>query len=313
MTAPHLVADIGGTHCRFGLVDGRTLRPQSHRTYLNDTFDAPAAALSRYLCDISDHGLGHAPNAACIAAAGPINAGPVNNREITLTNRPSWCLSARTLAPVLPDCEIHLINDLQALGFAATRIEPQSHGPRLTVAIGTGINAAIAYQIDGQIFVPPSESGYATLPHVMVEDHDIMTQIANDFGAPLVESLLCGAGLERAYRVISPDTSPMRARDITDPTNPDLGAQKTSALFMRVLGAHLGDLALIHLPRGGISIAGSVGRAIAPALNTAEFRHAFELRGAYRDLVKQIPIHVIADDNAGLHGAAICLDQITTK
>ena len=300
MTSPHfLLADIGGTHSRLALADGAGLIASTEMRFRNDDVEGPTAMLQQFARSHEEGGL----MGAVVAAAGP-----VRDQRLRLTNRPGWHLSLSDIGTALglaPD-KVRLINDLQAMGYAlavpAIAGSPLSQ-PRLVLAIGTGVNAAVAHPVQETVFVPAQESGYLSLPFTTPEDAGIAAELAAQFGAPAVEAALSGAGLVRVHRLIT-------GRDLPPEAITALPADAPSLRFiLRLLGATLGSLALAHLPRGGIYLAGSVGRALARHLDNADFRQTYLDRGPYRDLVAGFPLHVIASDVAPLHGAALLARQ----
>lgn len=293
-----LTADIGGTHSRLALSENGALRPDTIHRFRNDDHADFSDILTSYLRES-----GARPSALCLAAAGP-----VTNEGVTLTNR-AWVISKSDLATLSGCRDITLINDLQAMGYALA-VPEIATGPltrtRLVLAIGTGINAAVAHPHAGKVYVPPGETGYISLPFTTQADASLLARIATRFGAPAVESVLSGAGLSRTHHALS-GTS--RAPQEITAAKPHPDTAPTLALVLRVLGATLGSLALIHLPFGGLYLAGSVGRALFAHLDSPDFQAHYAQRGAYSDLMNSFPIRLISDDTAPLHGAAICLAQ----
>ena len=82
---------------------------------------------------------------------------------------------------------------------------------------------------------------------------------------------------------------------------------KTLRLFVSILGAIAGNLALTGMTTGGIYIGGGIVPRILPILEEADFMGAFADKGRFRDLLSRIPVHVILNDKAALLGAAWCV------
>ncbi|MDQ2092695.1 glucokinase [Rhodalgimonas zhirmunskyi] len=292
-----LVADIGGTHSRLALADGPRVRPDSLRHLRNADSATPQAMFAAYLVET-----GATPDAACIAAAGP-----VTGQTVQLTNHP-WHIDATDIVTgtgtSIPPNNILILNDLQAMGHALAAPEIAGsplEAPRLVLALGTGMNAALAYRVNGRIFVPAAEYGFTALPFTRPEDSAILAAIAADFGTPVVESVLSGPGLTRAHRLLTGQ----------ERTPEEITAQGGPArdLALRVLGRMMASLARAHLPHGGLYLAGSLGRALHPLLNDPNFLNYFDVKGPYASLLNAIKIGKITDDAAALHGAALALDQ----
>ena len=288
--APFLLADIGGTSSRLAFSDGATLRPGTIRSYDNDRFADFPTLLRDFL---THHPI--KPSAIALAAAGP-HMGD----HITLTNR-NWTVSAAQVAAVTGCPDITLMNDLQAMGHALA-VPAIAGGPladtRLVLAIGTGLNAVVAHPTASGAYVPASETGYATLPFTTPDDAALLSALP----VPAIESVLSGPGLSRLHHLLTGDTLP--PQDITRT------GSNTLDIALRLLGAHLGSLAVIHLPLGGVFLAGAVGRALFAHLDDPEFRHHYAARGPYSDLLASIPLGVIENDTAPLHGAAQALSAM---
>ncbi|KAA0920971.1 hypothetical protein FLO80_02010 [Aquicoccus porphyridii] len=284
-----LLADIGGTNSRLALARDGKLEHATICSLGNDHSPGLVPMLADYAAARSAR-----PARLILAAAGPVTDG-----HVRLTNRPGWSCSAADLADATGAAQVTLLNDLQAMGHALA-VPEIAGGPltqtRLALAIGTGLNAAVAHPVANRTFVPPGESGYQSLPFTHEADAPILAALARDFGSNTAEALLSGPGIMRAHRLMTGESRTVR--DVLA-TAPD-----TRALVLRALGATLGSLALMHLPYGGLYLAGSVGRALHAYLDSPDFRHQFTARGAYSDLMTRFELRCIDDDLAPLHGLA---------
>jgi len=75
-------------------------------------------------------------------------------------------------------------------------------------------------------------------------------------------------------------------------------------LLLGALGTEAGNLALRHLPTGGVWLVGGVAARLKPWLvGGLAFRRAFEDRGRFSGLVAQVPRLLVVDDLVGLRGA----------
>ena len=80
----NLVADIGGTNARFGLVDFDASSLEEIRRYSVAEFPNFDDALQQFLSDIGELGVWHSvPKAACLAIACP-----ADSDEVQFTNSP---------------------------------------------------------------------------------------------------------------------------------------------------------------------------------------------------------------------------------
>ena len=75
-------------------------------------------------------------------------------------------------------------------------------------------------------------------------------------------------------------------------------------MFISILGAESGNLALKVLATGGVYLAGGIPPRIIPALSKDLFMKAFTHKGRFSGLVSKMPVHVILNPKAALLGAA---------
>jgi glucokinase len=315
-----LVADIGGTNTRVALADGPRLLPDTVRRYRNADYPGLESVLRRFL---DDEG-GVDCKAACVAVAGP-----VRNGRGTLTNL-DWTIDETTLARAAQAETVALINDLQAQGHALGRLDsgklrPVIEGPtappneaQLVIGVGTGFNIAPVFHLGTGRFVTAAEAGHANMPIRTQADFDLCTFVETAHGFPGIEDVLSGRGLERIYAWLGERQGTPGERhaaeimaacaDDTDPR-----ATEAVATFVRILGTVAGNLALIHLPFGGVFLAGGVARAITPYLDVHGFGTAFRDKGRFSGFMQNFGVWVVEDDFAALTGSAAYLDQIVTS
>ncbi|MBU2982420.1 glucokinase [Lentibacter algarum] len=283
-----LLADIGGSNCRFALAkDGELLADSLWQCATRD-YDSFDLALAAYLADQAP------PKRACIAAAGA-----VRDNCVTLTNH-GWTISQNAL----PDTELTLLNDLQAMGHALAPLGPPKQR-KLVVNLGTGLNAAVLHIANGLPFVPESEAGHMRLPRLADPAFQAALEACiSRFGSDAVEAAVSGTALPHLHHALTGKT--LKAQDISaDWSAPE--SEPTRTMLLSLLGHYIGDLALAHLPYGGIWLAGSLGRAIASEINTRAFQESFSSRGPYTDLMQNFDFDVLGDDKAALKGAALYL------
>ena len=65
----------------------------------------------------------------------------------------------------------------------------------------------------------------------------------------------------------------------------------------------------MHLPMGGVYLIGGLARAVAPLLGST-FRAAFEAKGPYTGIMRDIPVSLIVNDDSALRGCARYVRQI---
>lgn len=312
-SALSLVADIGGTNTRVALASGKVVDADSVRRYANR--DAPdlAHVLHRYLADTgTDHGQ---ITGVCVAAAGPVHDGVAD-----LTNLP-WRVERAMLAQVLSAEKVAVLNDLQAQGHAIGHLLPEMIRPvlsqpeasgqaaKLVVGVGTGFNAAPIYDTTLGRFVPPSECGHISLPLCGPEGAALSGHLRDAHGFAAVEEALSGRGIEAIHVFLH--NQRMSAADIMSALEDgNSRAEATARLFVRILGTVVGDLALVHLPFGGIFLVGGVSRAFAPYLDRFGFAEAMRAKGRFGPFLEQFGVAVVSDDYAALTGCASHLTHL---
>lgn len=312
-----LLADIGGTNTRVALSDGTQIIETSIERFRNAEFSDLETILK---CYIASH-----DNVDCKGACVAV-AGPVRDRIATMTNL-NWTIDPDSVARATGAETVSVLNDLQAQGHALgyldkTSLKPiiqgEQAGPnaaKLVVGIGTGFNAAAVYDTAAGRLVTPSECGHMTLPARSDTDIALSRHVEKEHGFPGVEDVVSGRGLERIYAWLASDSASQHntsAADImaalaagTDPL-----AEKSVQTFCRLLGAAVGDLALVHLPFGGIYLVGGVARAMLPYLTTHGFHAAFRDKGRFSTFVDTFEITAIEDDYAALIGCAQHLSHL---
>lgn len=310
-----LVADIGGTNTRVALADGKTIRPDSIRRFRNAEFPGLETILRRYL---DDAGVKDCAG-TCIAAAGPVQHGIA-----TMTNL-SWTIDGAALTRATGAERVAILNDLQAQGHALGHIAEdklariidgpvQPEDAKLVVGAGTGFNAAPVHDARGVRIVAASECGHINMPIRTEADLRLARFVETAHGFPGVEDVLAGRGLERLYAFVRSEAGhpgEKSAAEIMEAlAEGDPEAEAAGRLYVRLLGAEIGNLALVHLPFGGIFLIGGVARAFQPYLERFGFTEAFRDKGRFAGFMANFTVSVIEDDYAALTGCAVYLDNL---
>ena len=79
---------------------------------------------------------------------------------------------------------------------------------------------------------------------------------------------------------------------------------------MRLLGSEIGNLALIHLPFGGIYLIGGMSRAMTPHFARFGLEKSFREARRVDLLEKDFSVTVVEDDYAALTGCAAYLASV---
>ena len=316
-----ILADIGGTNTRVALAEGGTVQAGSIRRFPNAEYKARGQDIGHILRDYLDQ-TGASVTGVCVAAAGPVQDGIA-----TMTNL-DWRMDAASLRAATGARACALLNDLQAQGHALGHVAaenlnrivagPEVAGPMLVVGLGTGVNAAPVHGSGPARIVAPSECGHVNMPVRSEEDLRLMRFIEALLAARGetphcgVEEVLSGRGLANlhsfAAREAGAASTALSAEVLALLEQGEATATHAAKLYARLLAQTLADLALIHLPYGGIFLIGGMARAMTP--HFARFGLGQTFREARRvDLLQHaFSITVVEDDYAALTGCAAFLN-----
>jgi len=308
-----VVADIGGTNTRIALASGQRVMTETIARFPNAESANFTQVLDRYLADNSVK-----PQSICVAVAGP-----VQNGQATLTNL-NWSFDENTLCERTGAQLAVITNDLQAQGYAVGHLDADQLQPLLphaaeaptdasglVIGVGTGFNAAPIHHAHGLTVVPASECGHINLPQRSAPHRELADMLNTEDGFASIEHVLSGRGLTTLYRFVAgADAKALPAQDIMHACAAgDALATETVRLAVQLLGAVAGDLALTHLPFGGIYFVGGVSRALAPYFGPFGFGDAFRDKGRFSDFMKAFPVSLVTDDYAALLGCALLVSQ----
>ena len=197
----------------------------------------------------------------------------------------------------------------------ATPLSPEA--TRLVVNVGTGFNAVPVHSTATGRFVPPSESGHVNLPIRTEADLRLSHYVDDSHGFPAVEEVLSGRGLENVYRWHCAETGAapeLRGSEIIAAAEAGQSPQAVAAVqtFLRFLGTVSGNLALEHLPFGGVYLVGGVAVGLAGLLNGGAFAEGFRDKGRFGGFMEDFPVTLVRDDHAPLIGCASHLHERRT-
>jgi glucokinase len=294
-----LVADIGGTKTRIAL--GRGGRLGKIKSLFNDGVPDLQELLARELAAAGKN----RPTIAALAVAAP-----VDGDRIALTNR-AWSFSQTKLKRALKLKRLIVVNDFVAVAHALPALKAKDlvrlgggkgkkGGNLLACGPGTGFGVAALIHAMPAPSVLASEAGHMMLGPAAADETEIFAHLYGP--KPLVvENILSGPGIALLHRAL---TGQALTSDqvITNARARHEEALRTVEAFLRILGRVAGDLALAFDARGGVYIAGGVGRALAPLFTTSPFRKAFEDHQTYGERLAAIPTYAIVHPSSELLG-----------
>lgn len=303
-----LVADIGGTTCRFAVV-GADGRPDRVIRFPNRDEPDIATAIARYTAEA-----GVRPSAGVLAIAAP-----VDGDEIALTNC-AWRFRLSALRSQLGFSHLFAINDFAAVawslvGLSASEVSPIGPvrecrtGVKVACGPGTGLGIAALIPDNGSWRVLDSEGGHVLFGPASDEEELVFRRLRASGSVGSAEALLSGPGLVRLHHALNPETSPLTSEEIIVRARAgDAPTRATVTLFVRLLGRFAGDVALVF-KAAGVYLAGGVGEGIASLIDANDFRRAFEAHRPYERLLAAIPTFVITERTPGLIGCAVYAQQ----
>jgi len=314
-----LGGDIGGTKTTIAWI-GSDGRVTASETYPSRSF----ANLDSILREFLNTRPGD-PEAAVFAVAGPVAEGRSH-----VTNLP-WTISVEAVQAAFDIPRVLLLNDIEALAWAIPRLgaqdlftlqagDPSKKGPIAVLAPGTGLGQALLMPLEGDVRVFASEGGHADFAPTDEIQRALLDFLAREYDHVSYERIASGSGLPNIYRFFRDERGvreePTTERSLLaadDPTPAIIEAaleetsplcMQTVELFVSVLGAEAGNLALKALATGGVYLGGGLPPRLLPFLKEAPFLDAFRQKGRFKSLMQSIPVHVILQPQAALLGAA---------
>jgi len=320
-----LAGDIGGTKLHFGLFTRQRgpRRPLAQAVYRSADLGSLEDAARHFLGKT-----GRAATKAVLAVAGPVLEGTSR-----ITNLP-WAVDGARLRKTLRLRSVTLLNDVEAVAAALPFLRRADlvpvrggraarTGNRAVIAPGTGLGEAFATWDGKRHRAFATEGGHADFaPGTPIED-ELLAYLRARHGHVSVERVCSGIGIANLYRFLrdegrgeeppwlaealsrAPDPVPVIVEKALDPENPCDICVRALDLFASILGAEAGNLALKTLATGGVYLGGGIPPRVLPFLKKGGFEEAFLRKGRMRDLVSQIPVHVITYPGAALLGVAV--------
>jgi glucokinase len=315
-----LAGDVGGTKTLVGLFAGGAPRPRAVQTESFRTLEFPdltslvAAFLRQCGCDAREI------DGACFGVAGPVKDGCAR-----LTNVP-WVVNASAIGRDLPVRRADVINDLEALAWSVPVLErseievlsegkPDAAGAAALIAAGTGLGMALLPKTAGRLIPVPSEGGHADFAARSNAEEILREALTREFGRADLEQVLSGPGLVNIHRYVYPHECATVSNAAEGAELPALITQaalqdrcpecrRSLELFVSIYGAATGNLALTALATGGVFLGGGIAPRILEALRWPVFLDAFWSKAPLDALMRQIPVNVILNPEAGLVGAS---------
>jgi glucokinase len=320
----YLAGDVGGTKTILALFpsDGDIRKPIAERTFRSKEYDDLQNMTREFLADVEEP-----VHKATFGVAGPVVEG-----RAEITNL-SWVLSEEALAESLGLERVRLVNDLVAIANAIPALgtedvreikagAPVRHGSIAVVAPGTGLGEAYLTW-DGADYRPfPSEGGHTDFAPTSKEQLDLLHFVLAQRDHCSYEQVCSGIGIPNIYRFLHETGRVEESQAIRDelrssaePTRVIIDyfmdhrgecaiCDRTMELFISILGAEAGNMALTVLAAGGVYLGGGIPARLGAALATDAFMSNFAGKGRLGDVLTDIPVYTITNPKVALIGAA---------
>jgi glucokinase len=321
-----LAGDIGGTKTVLAAVrpDGDAWAPVAQARFENREYDGLEAIVGEFL----------ARHPLPVRAAALSVAGLVSDGRAVVTNL-SWSIDSARLRDAFGLSSVLMLNDLEATAYAipALRREqictlqpgvPATAAACLhaVIAPGTGLGEAVLRTDPGGAEAWPSEGGNTDFAPADDEQIELLRYLRPRFGHVSFEQVCSGLGIRNLYAFLkdtgrepepawlaerlaaAPDPTPVIATAALEGRADAAICARAMGLFVDILGAEAGSMALRLLPQGGVYVGGGIPPRILPLLRDGRFLRAFRAKGRYDELMPSFGVHVILDANAATRGAA---------
>ena len=310
-----VVADLGGTHARFGIA---VLAPNK-TTELTNIITMKCAEHASLQTAWESYGreLGRdLPRDAALAIAAPITGD-----LIKFTNNP-WIVRPALIAEKLSVERHVLLNDFAAVAYAVAAVGSDElayiagpdtpltdYGVISVIGPGTGLGVACLLRTNGHAHVMATEGGHGDFAPLDAIEDRILQSMRAKHGRVSVERIVAGPGLRSIYEVLAE----MEGQSVPPGDDTALwtmaleGKDSIAAAaldrFLMSLGSVAGDIALTHGP-GAVVLAGGLGKRLAAHIPKSGFADRFVSKGRYRGLMESLPVKLITHPEPGLLGAA---------
>jgi glucokinase len=318
---PWLVADIGGTNARFGLVHAQGEPVVDVISFKCSEHESPQAAASVYLEQLARRdGKPVQPLSVALALATPIDS------DIVKMTNSAWIVSRAELTAALGAQRVLLLNDFEALALALPQLgdeqthwigaaRPDRRWPMAVIGPGTGLGVSSCVRVNDRWIALAAEGGHVTAAAADDFESDVLHLLRAELGHVSAEHLLSGVGLPLLHRAVctvrGAPCQPLDAEGITRAAREhnDADCRATLDTFCAMLGTFAGNVALTVGARGGVFVAGGIVPKLGDFFFASRFRERFEAKGRFKAYMARIATGLITAPHAALTGAAHALAQ----
>jgi len=319
-----LVGDLGGTKVNLAIIsDEEGIRsPVAEATLPSAAYPSFEELLQTFLKPLN-----YPVDRAVFGVAGPVLGGRAD-----ITNL-GWDIDEAQVQRVLGLRSTRLLNDLAAVAYGIPALRPDelltlnegtpvAGGARAVIAPGTGLGESYLTW-DGKRYDPqPSEGGHASFAPIDLIQTELLQFLLRRYGHISAERVCSGSGIPNIYDFLKEsgyapelpllgerlarvaDRTPVIIRAATGEWGECPLCREALRIFVSILGAEAGNLALKVMATGGVYLAGGIPPRILPALKAGDFMAAFCYKGRMSELLELMPVHVVLNPKVALLGAA---------
>jgi len=318
-----LAGDLGGTKIELAIYADRANVPANsvhEARFKSADYQSFETIIQEFLDQT-----GLKPQLACFGVAGPVTDG-----HSRITNLP-WEIDADKIEQTCGIPSVFLLNDLEAIAVSVPHLDkdalftlnsgaPDPKGNRAVIAPGTGLGIAFLTWAGAGYRAFASEGGHTAFSPRDAQEVKLLEFLTRRYGHVSFERVCSGRQLSDIYDYFLENkifAEPEWLREKLDAAADKTPVIVETALehkadicaatldvFVRALGTITGNMAVTLLPTGGIYLGGGIPPRILNRLAQPDFLSRIADKGRFSSMCANMPVHVILDPQAALHGAA---------
>ena len=306
-----LLADIGGTFCRFVTVSDYDISYINYEKFRCDEFGSLEDAIYSYLKKIDQKKI---KNIFLAIAA------PIQGETIKIVNN-HWVVDTKKLLKNFSLNQLRVINDFESIAYAVNDlndldIELVGRKPFILpkkndcsigiVGPGTGLGASTVRKSKGAEFISALELGHVGFSPQNELQRELTAILEKKHIRVINENFVSGPGIENIFEALlelnGKETYSRSSEDIFLNLNHCEFSNQSVDLFFEALGQVAGDFALSAGTFDGILLTGDIIKNNFDSSMSSQFISGFNSKLDYSELMKNIPIAVCIKPEMGLLG-----------
>ena len=329
-----IAADVGGTKTSFIVFESpaQIEAPPQKQRFINRDYGSFREVLAAFLETLPE-----GRYALCVGLAGP-----VEDNRVELTNI-DWTVNGAELQRAFGLDAVWLLNDLRAAAEGIGHLkdedvmtllegEAEADGTVAIVSPGTGLGEAYVTYEGGKARAHPTEGGHTDFAPRTAEQTRLLAYLAEQMEQVSVEDVCSGIGIRNVYAFLQTEGGGAESEEHAEELrqSEDLPATLFShalaedsqcslcgealRIFLEILGAEAGNLALKVGATGGVYVGGGIPPKIKRAFESEVFAKYFISKGRQKDYMEQIPVRLVLNSQLPLIGAAhYAFEQLNTE